>query len=281
MSVAPGMKQDVRIRRLLDLGRAALAAPPGKGRIVLALTSGLLCHSIFAAAILSMIYSMFYGLSSGAGQLSYPWALLANLLLILQFPLLHSLLLTRRGLKCLAGAVPGRHGSTLSTTTYAIVASLQLLALFWLWTPSGIVWWRAEGPFFLASCCAYTLSWALLAKAIFDAGAELQSGALGWLSLLAAKAPKFPDLPTLGLFRFIRQPIYLAFALTLWTVPVWTPDQLVLALIWTLYCVAAPRLKEARLARTHGQRFEDYRRRVPYMVPNFERQKSRHAKAAQ
>ena len=155
----------------------------------------------------------------GAGQ----WALIA------QFPLVHSLLLTGRGGRWLARLIPGPHGATLATTTYAIIASAQLLTLFALWTPSGIVWWRADGAAFWAITAAYGASWLILLKASFDAGAEVQSGALGWMSLLARIRPVFPDMPTQGLFRLIRQPIYVAFALTLWTVPVWTPDQLVLA----------------------------------------------------
>jgi protein-S-isoprenylcysteine O-methyltransferase Ste14 len=261
------MPDDPRIQRLVALGQDAMAAPPGVGRIALALAMGILCHLIFAAAILSMIYAMFFGLSHGLGAVPYPWAIALNLVLILQFPLAHSLLLTRRGRRVLSRCVPGGHGATLSTTTYAIIASLQLLALFWLWTPSGIVWWRAEGAAFFMICTAYALSFAFLGKAIFDAGVELQSGALGWLSLLARRAPKFPDMPTLGLFRIIRQPIYLAFACTLWTVPVWTPDQLTLAILWTVYCVAAPVLKERRFAEQFGERFERYRTQVPYMIP--------------
>lgn len=262
------MPDDPRVQRLLELGRNALAAPPGVGRVVLALIMGIACHLIFGAAILSMIYAMFFGLSHGLGDVPYPWAIATNLALILQFPLAHSLLLTRRGLSVLSRCVPGAHGATLSTTTYAIIASLQLLALFWLWTPSGIVWWRAEGAALFIVCTAYALSFAFLGKAIFDAGVELQSGALGWLSLLARRAPKFPDMPTLGLFRLIRQPIYLAFACTLWTVPVWTPDQLSLAILWTAYCIAAPVLKERRFAKQFGERFERYRTRVPYMIPS-------------
>jgi hypothetical protein len=44
--------------------------------------------------------------------------------------------------------IPGPHGQTLATTTYATLASAQLLALFALWTPSGIIWFRAEGAIF-------------------------------------------------------------------------------------------------------------------------------------
>jgi hypothetical protein len=152
---------------------------------------------------------------------------------------------------------------------------VQLLAVFALWTPSGIVWWRAEGMAFWAICAAYASSWLLLIKASFDAGAEVQSGALGWLSLMARIRPVFPDMPTEGLFRIIRQPIYVAFALTLWTVPVWTPDQLALAVSYTAYCLLAPRLKERRFAVRYGDRFQRYRATVPYALPRLTQAKDR------
>jgi protein-S-isoprenylcysteine O-methyltransferase Ste14 len=263
------MTGDPRMARLVALVSAASRPPPGAGRIALALGFGLLCHAVFAAAVLAMIVAMFFGLSESLGTVPWPWAALANAALIVQFPLVHSLLLTPRGGRWLARAVPGPHGSTLATTTYAIVASVQLLALFAFWTPSGIVWWRAEGAAFWAMSAAYATSWLLLLKASFDAGAEVQSGALGWMSLMARKRPVFPDMPTDGLFRVIRQPIYAAFALTLWTVPVWTPDQLALALCLTSYCLLAPRLKERRFDARYGERFRRYRDRVPYILPGL------------
>ncbi|MFN7224751.1 MAG: methyltransferase family protein [Paracoccaceae bacterium] len=260
---------DPRIARLITLIRAALRPPAGAGRIVLALGLGVLCHSVFAAGVLAMIVAMFFGLSESLGTVPWPLAALANAALIVQFPLAHSWLLTGRGGRVLARLIPGPHGQTLATTTYALIASAQLLALFTLWTPSGIIWWRAEGAAFWAVTAAYAASWLILLKASFDAGAEVQSGALGWMSLLARIRPVFPDMPTQGLFRLIRQPIYVAFALTLWTVPVWTPDQLLLAASYTAYCLLAPRLKERRFAARYGQRFDRYRAAVPYALPRL------------
>jgi methanethiol S-methyltransferase len=75
--------------------------------------------------------------------------------------------------------------------------------------------------------------------------------------------------PPQGLFRLIRQPIYVAFVLTLWTVPVWTPDQLALAISYTAYCLLAPRLKERRFAKHYGIRFHHYRTAVPYVLPRL------------
>ena len=260
---------DFRIVRLVTLVRAARRPPDGPGRIALALGLGVLCLAMFAAGVLTMIVAMYFGLSESFGTVPWPWAALANAALIVQFPLAHSLLLTGPGGRLLARLIPGPHGQTLATTTYATIASAQLLALFVLWTPSGVVWWRADGAVFWAITAVYVASWLILMKSIFDAGADLQTGALGWMSLMARIRPVFPDMPTQGLFRLIRQPIYVAFALTLWTVPVWTPDQLVLAVSCTAYCLLAPRLKERRFAARYGDRFDRYRAEVPFMLPRL------------
>ncbi|WP_397544336.1 methyltransferase family protein [Roseovarius salis] len=267
MATAPHFQ----LRRLWALARGVVLTP-ARGRVLaLAVLYGLVCHVLFAAAVAAMIAGMFVGMSAGLGTVPAPWHLPVNALLILQFPLAHSFLLGDRGRRVLGRLSPPPHGRTLATTTYAIIASAQLLLLFTCWTPSGIVWWQADGAAFAITCTLYALSWLMLVKASLDAGAEVQSGALGWMSLAQGIRPVFPDMPTTGLFRVIRQPVYVAFALTLWTVPVWTPDQLALALAFTAYCLTAPRLKERRLHRIHGERFAAYRARVPYVFPRLRR----------
>lgn len=266
--------QPSHLMRLWTLVTGILRPPPGPARIALAFAYGLICHTIFAAAVLAMIAAMFFGMSESLGRVPAPWSWLCNALLILQFPLMHSVLLTPRGGRWLERLAPKAHARTLSTTTYAIIASCQLLALFALWTPSGVIWWRAEGVALAITCTLYATSWLLLMKASFDAGAEVQSGALGWMSLAANTRPIFPDMPTSGLFRLIRQPIYVSFALTLWTVPVWTPDQLFLALTLTVYCLAAPILKERRFKQRYGNRFDAYKARVPYALPRWRLRKA-------
>ncbi|MEM9781058.1 MAG: isoprenylcysteine carboxylmethyltransferase family protein [Pseudomonadota bacterium] len=235
--------------------------------MALAAAWGGLCHLAFAAGVGAMIVAMYFGMSRTLGSVPWPWALLTNGLLILQFPFAHSLLLTPRGGRLLARLAPGGHGKTLATTTYATIASLQLLALYTLWTPSGIVWWQAEGALYWIMTLLYAASYLLLMKASFDAGAEVQSGMLGWTSLARGVKPIFPDMPETGLFRVVRQPIYVSFAMTLWTVPVWTPDQLALAISYTAYCLIAPLHKERRFTRLYGARFQAYRARVPYWLP--------------
>lgn len=259
------------LQRLLSLAFGVFRAPAGTARVGVAFLYGLICHVTFAAAVLAMIVAMFFGMSESLGRVPAPWSIIANVFLVLQFPLTHSMLLSKRGGGVLAKLAPRAFGPTLATTTYAIIASVQLLALFAFWTPSGIVWWQAEGTAFVIICSLYAASWLLLIWASYDAGAEVQSGALGWMSLVQNIKPVFPDMPTKGLFSVIRQPIYVAFALTTWTVPVWTPDQLCLTVALTAYCLWAPRLKERRFAKRYGADFAAYKRSVPYAIPRLPR----------
>ena len=184
----------MRLKRLFELGLGSLNSPPGNARIIIALSYGIICHTIFSFAVLAMITAMFFGMSKSLGNLPSPWGLVANIALDLQFPLAHSFFLTKRGGTALSKLAPPSYGNTLRTTTFAIVSSIQLLALFALWTPSGIIWWHAQGWIFVLLCLLYAISWLLLIWASFDAGAEVQSGALGWMSLMQKIKPTFPDM---------------------------------------------------------------------------------------
>ena len=249
--------------------RAPLESDAGRktGRVALAVCYGIVCHLSFIAGVATMIAAMFFGMSRSLGALHSPWSWIANAALLVQFPLLHSLLLTSRGRALLVRLAPNGVGATLSTTTFVTIASLQVFALFALWSPTGTIWWEAHGPARVILISLYAVSWLLLGKSMADAGLSVQTGSLGWFALLRAKRPVYPKMPTTGLFRFTRQPIYVSFTLTLWTVPTWTPDQLVVAVVLTAYCVLAPMLKEARFRRIHGAAFDDYASSVPYWLP--------------
>ena len=234
---------------------------------IVALAYGVCCHTLFVLGVGTMMVAMAFGMSRCRGTLPPPWREVADGFLLLQFPLAHSFLLSRGGRKVLGRLAPLGLGTRLSTTTYAAIASVQVGLLFALWTPSGMVWWRAEGPWLAVTGVLYVTAWLLLLKSIVDAGFPLQVGLLGWWAVARGKRPVYPPMPQRGLFRLCRQPIYVAFALTLWTVPWWTPDQLVVAGVLTVYCVLGPLLKEARFQRVFGDEFARYRRRVPYWLP--------------
>jgi hypothetical protein len=89
--------------------------------------------------------AMFFGMSRSFGRVPTSWRALTNAMLLVQFSFLHSLLLSPFGATILKRLAPAVIGSRMATTTYAILASVQVFLLFALWTPSGVIWWRATG----------------------------------------------------------------------------------------------------------------------------------------
>jgi protein-S-isoprenylcysteine O-methyltransferase Ste14 len=236
-------------------------------RKLTALAYGAACHLLWCAAIALMAVSLYGGMQLGLGPFRGWSGELWNLLLVTQFPVIHSFLLSKKGKRVLRALAPRGLGDDLSSTAYAILASLQLLAVFGLWSPSGHVWWRPEGIALAVSSALFGLSWLFLAESMRQAGLGLQAGYLGWTSVFLGRAPRYPRFRQTGLFRFLRQPTYLAFALVLWTAPTWSPDRLFLAVGWSLYCYFGPRLKEARYLAHYGDDFRRYQDAVSYWLP--------------
>jgi protein-S-isoprenylcysteine O-methyltransferase Ste14 len=191
------------------------------------------------------------GLASGMRIGRGPWtggaAWLADCALLGLFPGMHSLLLTpkgRRALRRTMGTPP-----ELDTTLFAAASSALLALVFLLWSPLPGPVLILQGATGELTWAAFGAGWVLLGISMTEAGLSVQTGALGWLSRLRGAPPRYPPSPTRGLHRLVRHPIYLSFTLILWSGAHWTLDKLVLALLWTAYCVVGSRWKERRHAR--------------------------------
>lgn len=234
----------------------------------LAIVYGLTCHTLFLAAVLSAMLAMYRGMSLG---FLFHWGRTASMfwdaVLLLQFPLLHSFLLSARGKGWLMKLAPQDIARDLTTTLFTIIASVQMLVLYLCWSPIGPTFWQAQGAAKVVLSLAYLSSWLFLGQAMADGGLATQTGFLGWTAVFRGQRPNYPSMPETGLFKHTRHPIYLAFATIVWMVPVWTLDQLILALIFTTYCLLGPLHKEKRFLKRYGQKFRDYQKRVPYFLP--------------
>lgn len=236
---------------------------------LIALGYGLVCHLTFAAAVVSMALALFSGLRIGIGPF-HGWAALpANTLLLASFPLVHTWLLSPKGRRLMGKLVPLGIGPKLSWTVFATISSFQLLSVFWLWSPSGIVWWQATGLLRIAIGIAAGGAWLLLGKSMADSQLGVQTGYVGWSSVFLNRKAIYKPFATRGLYRFVRQPIYISFALTLWVTSTLTPDLFVLATAWTGYCVVGSALKEKRFLRYFGEAFRKYQTQVPFWFPRF------------
>ena len=236
---------------------------------IVALIYGLICHMIFLVAGSCMFLVLYNGFSVSLGTVKYPYNILSNLILLIQFPILHSFLLSTPGRKILRLFAPNKFSKTLETTIYASIASFQLIILFLFWTPTEITIYSINYPYSLINTILYCFSWILLSISSFQAGYKVQTGSLGWTSMFLSKKPEFPNLPVKGLFKLTRQPIYLSFCLILWTPPLMTLDLFIVAIFYSIYCYTAPRFKEKRFKKIYGNSFLKYKENTPYFFPRI------------
>ena len=138
----------------------------------IALLYGVFCHAAFALGIAAMMLGLYTGLEVGRGTITGIAGGVVDGVLVFQFVVIHSFLLSARGRALLARFAPFGIGRELSTTSFAAIASLQLLLTFVAWSPIGPVWWEPHGTLRVVMSMAYAISWGMLLKAMADAASR-------------------------------------------------------------------------------------------------------------
>ena len=154
-------------------------------------------------------------------------------------------------------------------STYVLFSSVALLLLFALWRPMGVSIWYVTTPAARVALRAlFAFGWALVLVCTFLINHfDLFGLRQVWLFLRGRPYAPVP-FATPGPYRLVRHPLYVGWFFAFWMTPVMTLAHLVFAVGTTLYILAAIQLEERDLVREYGQAYEDYRRRVPMLVPS-------------
>lgn len=151
--------------------------------------------------------------------------------------------------------------------TYVLLASLALVVLYAAWRPLPAIVWNVE------TTAGRGLAWGLFG--------------VGWLTVLLSTfmishfelfglkqamvrrfAPEAPaELTTRYLYRYVRHPIMLGFVVAFWATPTMTQGHLLFAVMTTAYIFVGIALEERDMIARFGDRYRDYRARVPALLP--------------
>src|SRR5262245_34423832 len=153
-------------------------------------------------------------------------------------------------------------------STYVLASSLALIALFVFWQPLGGMIWNIDSPALRTSLYSlYAAGWLLVLVATFLINHfDLFGLRQVWLQLM--EKPYRPLKFTMpGPYRLVRHPLYVGWLLAFWATPTMSATHLFFAVVTTLYILIAIRLEERDLVEFHGERYAEYRRSVPMLVP--------------
>lgn len=102
-----------------------------------------------------------------------------------------------------------------------------------------------------------------------------QTGASDFLgfSQLGSNSSHSNRLITNGCYAHMRHPLYFYTALFLMLNPVMTAQWLILTLLSVAYFCIGGLIEERRLLTTFGSEYQEYRQRVPFLIPSIKRSK--------
>jgi len=201
-------------------------------------------------------------------------ALIVDMVLLGIFALQHSIMARPFFKRWIARFIP----ESAERSTYVLMSSLALIALFVFWQPLGGDVWDVQDPAargVLYGCFAF--GWLLVLVSTFLINHfDLFGLRQVWLQLVGK--PYTPlRFGTPGPYKLVRHPLYLGWLFCFWATPTMTGTHLLFAFVTTAYILVAIQFEERDLVDSLGDDYRRYRTRVPMILPSLRR--THHAEA--
>ncbi len=233
---------------------------------------GLACYAIFFATFLYAIgfIGNFYVpvTMDGEPALSTGKALTIDVLLLGIFAIQHSLMARPFFKRWLTRFIP----EPAERSTYVLMSSVALIALFYFWQPlGGVVWDVQDAAARGVLYGGFAFGWLLVLVATFLINHfDLFGLRQVWLQLVGRRYTPL-RFGTPGPYKMVRHPLYVGWLFCFWSTPTMTGTHLLFAFLATAYILVAIQFEEKDLLDSLGDDYRRYRDRVPMIIPRITR----------
>jgi methanethiol S-methyltransferase len=188
-----------------------------------------------------------------------------NLLLLGLFAVQHSIMARPAFKRWWSGVLP----AAAQRSTYVLLSSLILLLLYWQWRPIPMQVWRVDGiaAWLPIGVCALGWSIAFASTYMID-HLDLFGLRQAFAALRGTTAPG-QAFKTPLLYKVVRHPMMLGFLLAFWATPEMSVGHLLFAVMTTAYILVALQFEERDLMAEFGATYQQYRERVPMVLPRI------------
>jgi protein-S-isoprenylcysteine O-methyltransferase Ste14 len=234
---------------------------------LLILLYGVICYAIFFGTFLyaiGFVGNVFVPKSIDSDPtVPFGTALLTNLALLGLFAIQHSVMARPAFKRMWTCIIP----EAAERSTYVLMSSLALIALFAFWQPLGGVVWNVASPLGQAALYGlFAFGWLLVLVSTFLINHfDLFGLRQVWLQLLGKPYTALP-FKTPALYKYVRHPLYVGWFFAFWATPTMTITHLLFAIATTAYILIAIQLEERDLMDAHPE-YRSYRERVPMLLP--------------
>ncbi|REK09846.1 MAG: isoprenylcysteine carboxylmethyltransferase family protein [Planctomycetota bacterium] len=231
---------------------------------------GVGCHLLFLVTFAYMLG--FVGdllvpktIDSPAGPLAWT-AVAVNLLLLAMFAAQHSVMARPAFKRVWTRIVP----PPIERSTYVLFSCIVTALLMWQWRGIDAVVWDVREPTLRAMLWAlFAAGWLLVpAVSLMIDHFDLFGTRQVWIHLSGRDYNPLPFRTPL-LYRYVRHPLYIGWAIAFWAAPTMTAGHLLFAAAMSVYMGLAALVEERDLVAHFGKHYTEYRRRVPMFVPRL------------
>ena len=233
---------------------------------------------LFSHALFLVVYACMCGfvanvlvpksIDSPATRLSTPLAFAIDVALLGTFAVPHSVMARPAFKRWWTQFVP----PAVERSVYVFVSNILVIALLAFWQPIGTVIYDLHSPVIRGVMwCLFAAGWLLVPTAsLMISHFDLFGTRQVWLNL-RGKAYTYLPFHTPMLYKLVRHPLYVGWMIAFWATPTMTAGHALFATVLTAYMLIAIPIEERDLIAAYGEKYENYRKQVPALLPRLRR----------